>query len=233
MTAPRKALDLDLAAGIGRDHGVRASLRDRYGTSSAPVPVPTDVEVRRALGTTYDLASKDDRPALIAAFHDGWHQARRLLGQPVGIVEIADRLSVQRATVDQWLQRDLLPEPDWTVGGRPAWNWSTIHRWAAQTKRYQEEVMVTLAELTLDLGLPPSDVGHVGRWVGTFEPHDPRTGRLSKPWTGTGMAATFSRDEADQLIAEWNLNAMSAERVRWLTYGTDTEANELAERYRV
>lgn len=49
----------------------------------------------------------------------------------VGLAEIAERLDVQRATVDQWRQRRLLPEPAWTVGGRPAWPWQVIDRWAA------------------------------------------------------------------------------------------------------
>lgn len=53
----------------------------------------------------------------------------------VGIVEIADRLKVNRGTVDLWRHRDLLPEPDYTIGGRPAWRWSTIRRWADRTGR--------------------------------------------------------------------------------------------------
>lgn len=56
-------------------------------------------------------------------------------GDPVGLVEIAQRLGVARQTVDAWRHRDLLPEPRWTVGGRPAWDWSDIARWAADTKR--------------------------------------------------------------------------------------------------
>lgn len=57
---------------------------------------------------------------------------------PVGIVEIAERLKVKRATVDQWLQRELLPEASWRVGGRPAWPWQTIHDWADATGRLPE-----------------------------------------------------------------------------------------------
>lgn len=54
---------------------------------------------------------------------------------PVGIPEIAERLGVGRPTVDQWIQRELLPPRDWTVGGRPAWNWPTIRNWAQATGR--------------------------------------------------------------------------------------------------
>lgn len=55
---------------------------------------------------------------------------------PVGAVEIAERLGVSRNTVDQWRQRNLdFPEPDWTVGGRPAWNWRGVWEWAKSTGR--------------------------------------------------------------------------------------------------
>lgn len=48
----------------------------------------------------------------------------------VGAIEIANRLDVARATVDQWRQRDLgFPAPQWTVGGRPAWDWPTVAAW--------------------------------------------------------------------------------------------------------
>jgi hypothetical protein len=54
---------------------------------------------------------------------------------PVGLLEIAERLGVTRNTVDQWRARHLLPSPEWTVGGRPAWNWPTIIGWARETGR--------------------------------------------------------------------------------------------------
>ncbi|MFS8523142.1 MAG: hypothetical protein FWJ87_17580 [Micromonosporaceae bacterium] len=54
---------------------------------------------------------------------------------PVGIVEIAERLGVERQTVDAWRHRRVLPDPAWTVGGRPAWAWSTIEAWARHTGR--------------------------------------------------------------------------------------------------
>ena len=53
----------------------------------------------------------------------------------VGAVEIAERLGVARQTVDQWRQRGLFPDRDHTVGGRPAWDWSTVEAWARDTGR--------------------------------------------------------------------------------------------------
>lgn len=63
---------------------------------------------------------------------------------PVGIQEIAERLGVKRATVDQWVQRELLPPRDWTVGGRPAWNWPNIQSWAEETRRYPMDTIRAL-----------------------------------------------------------------------------------------
>lgn len=59
---------------------------------------------------------------------------------PVGIPEIAERLNVKRQTVDNWrhgkkLDGEQFPEPTWAVGGRPAWNWPVIERWARRTGR--------------------------------------------------------------------------------------------------
>jgi hypothetical protein len=69
---------------------------------------------------------------LTAAYWAGTERDGEL---PVGIVEIAGRLNVKRATVDQWQARELLPDPAWTVGGRPAWPWSAIRAWAHDTGR--------------------------------------------------------------------------------------------------
>lgn len=55
--------------------------------------------------------------------------------EPVGLAEIAERLNVERNTVDQWRHRSVLPEPRWSVGGRPAWDWSDITAWAKETGR--------------------------------------------------------------------------------------------------
>lgn len=54
---------------------------------------------------------------------------------PVGSEDIADRLGVKRPTVKMWRYRGLLPEPKWTVSGRPCWNWPDISRWAEATNR--------------------------------------------------------------------------------------------------
>lgn len=56
---------------------------------------------------------------------------------PVGAVEIAQRLGVARKTVDQWRQRESVdfPAPRWQVGGRPAWNWDDVAAWAKATGR--------------------------------------------------------------------------------------------------
>lgn len=47
----------------------------------------------------------------------------------VGVKEIAERLGVEPQVVRLWKHRGLLPEPDWSVGGRPAWLWSRFDGW--------------------------------------------------------------------------------------------------------
>ncbi len=69
------------------------------------------------------------------------------MGNPiVGQKEIAMRLRVTPDTVYQWGKRNLLPPPEGTVGGDPAWHWSTIETWAQQTGR-----MPGLRQAILDL----------------------------------------------------------------------------------
>jgi hypothetical protein len=55
--------------------------------------------------------------------------------QLVGLCEIADRLQVQRSTVDQWRHRHVLPAPDFDLRSGPIWWWSTIRQWATMTGR--------------------------------------------------------------------------------------------------
>lgn len=56
--------------------------------------------------------------------------------EPVGTVEIAERLGVARAAVDKWRIRDVgFPSPAGTVGGRPAWDWADVETWARGTGR--------------------------------------------------------------------------------------------------
>lgn len=55
---------------------------------------------------------------------------------PVGATEIANRAGVGRPTVEQWTRRHAtFPEPRWTIGGRPAWNWPDVKEWLHMTKR--------------------------------------------------------------------------------------------------
>lgn len=55
--------------------------------------------------------------------------------EPVGSDDIAQRLGVKRDTVKMWRHRGLMPEPSWTVSGRPCWNWPDVLAWAKATSR--------------------------------------------------------------------------------------------------
>lgn len=61
--------------------------------------------------------------------------------EPVGQKEIAERLGVRQNTVAMWLARRTsteFPAPKWTVGGRPAWEWAEVRKWALATGRLSE-----------------------------------------------------------------------------------------------
>lgn len=53
----------------------------------------------------------------------------------VSITEIADRLGVQKNTVDQWRWRKLFPAADFDLGVGPIWRWETVRSWAESTGR--------------------------------------------------------------------------------------------------
>lgn len=71
------------------------------------------------------------------------------MSEPVGTVEIADRLEVTRKHVEAWRSRGRggtpFPAPRWTVGGRPAWDWADVAAWHDATHRPRPLVEV-LAE---------------------------------------------------------------------------------------
>jgi hypothetical protein len=95
-------------------------------------PVPDGEDDRRAL---VRWATEHDLTSVIRLAVPGSVELVLEEGEPVGLEEIAQRLHVQRGTVDRWRQRCVLPQPAWTVGGRPAWAWTAIEQWARDTGR--------------------------------------------------------------------------------------------------
>src|SRR5690606_19305187 len=90
----------------------------------------------------YDPADPADEPHVIRRVDRLEDEAREWLaryedtGRPVGVADIAERLGTTRNTVESWRRRDHgFPEPDWTVGGRPAWRWGAVREWAERTGR--------------------------------------------------------------------------------------------------
>jgi hypothetical protein len=54
----------------------------------------------------------------------------------IGQKEIAHRLDVKENTVNQWMVRGMLPPPDGSVSGNPAWHSESIDKWAWSTGRF-------------------------------------------------------------------------------------------------
>jgi len=67
----------------------------------------------------------------------------------VGEREIAERLSVPANTVHTWSKRGILPQPEGTVSGMPAWEWPTIENWARSTGRLPGLRLAILSALAL------------------------------------------------------------------------------------
>lgn len=60
---------------------------------------------------------------------------------PVGVLEIAQRLGVRDRTVHMWLYRGIVPDPDYSsVNGSRAWEWATVLEWAGRTGHVYDEV---------------------------------------------------------------------------------------------
>lgn len=80
-------------------------------------------------------------------------------------MEIAERLGVQRATAHKWLQRAILPDPDWpSVSGNKAWDWSNVLRWAGETGHVRSaEAAVEYEKLTGQRPIEPRVGGVLAR----------------------------------------------------------------------
>jgi len=136
METMRAALD-DLRKELWR-------LRAGTAGSSARPPEALIAEAHLRIGKCHDIA----HAALTADSHAQFELTeaadraappfapwRTGLERPVGIPEIAERLGVKRATVDQWRHREVMPAPAWTVAGRPLWRWADVKTWAEDTGR--------------------------------------------------------------------------------------------------
>lgn len=74
----------------------------------------------------------------------GSMKARVYETEPVGMVEIAERLQVKQGTVSQWWYRTRnsmttrlpFPAPRWTVSGYDCWDWFEVEEWAIATGRH-------------------------------------------------------------------------------------------------
>lgn len=74
-------------------------------------------------------------PELPAGFGD--------CGDPVGALEISQRLGVQDRSVHMIGRRGQMPKPDYEqINGSRAWEWSTILWWAGETDRLRTPDLV-------------------------------------------------------------------------------------------
>ena len=100
---------------------------------------------------------------------------------PVGVIEIAQRLGVLDRSVHQMIQRGRLPEPDYeSVNGSRAWNWRTILWWAGETRRLNREKLRQEYRRTFRVD-PPIARKRARNMPGTVDRPDPKPGVPSIP----------------------------------------------------
>ncbi len=75
-------------------------------------------------------------------------------GDPVGVLEMAERLGMKDRSIHMVRRRGQLPKPDYeTVNGSRAWEWSTILWWAGETDRLRTQTLRD--EYTATFGVTP------------------------------------------------------------------------------
>lgn len=115
----------------------------------------------------------------------------------ISITEAAQILDMSRQAVHKRIDAGQLPAA--MVGST-----IVLRRALVEQIALDEGRRVTWADLAADLGLGRDAAEEVARFAGALTPHDPRTGRIPKPWTGKGMDHRIARSEAEDLAAEWH-----------------------------
>lgn len=83
-----------------------------------------------------------------------------VVGDIVGLQEIAHLLDVDGRTPHAWLYRGLLPIPDYdSINGLRAWRRETVVRWAAETGRLPRDLLGEVDRF--GLSIPESRGGRV------------------------------------------------------------------------
>lgn len=93
-------------------------------------------------------------------------------GDPVGALEISQRLGVQDRSVHMIARRGQMPKPDYEqINGSRAWEWTTILWWAGETDRLRSKKLIK--EYTTKFGVEPPDRTANRTPPGVVRHHDP------------------------------------------------------------
>jgi hypothetical protein len=104
----------------------------------------------------------------------------------------------------------------------------------------EETPVYTASELATTVGLPPTPEGaaRFARFAGAYRLASDYTqvGQIPPRWAGQGADATFTRDEADMLLAEWDRTATAVGpegtgAVSPVLDGPHFDPQEVADRY--
>ena len=117
----------------------------------------------------------------IPPVEDAFGPVRGARLEPVGVIEIAQRLGVLDRSVHKMIQRGRLPAPDYdSVNGSRAWDWRTILWWAGETRRLSGEELRDEYRRTFRLE-PPVPRKRARNVPGVVERPDARPGTPNVP----------------------------------------------------
>jgi hypothetical protein len=81
------------------------------------------------------------------------------MADPVGIIELSERLGVKLPTGHTWRNRGILPPPDYTsINGSRAWEWHTILKWAGETGHIMSDQAAFQYKATFGIDPQPGGV---------------------------------------------------------------------------
>ena len=110
-----------------------AAITRAIGWATKADPLDMAYELQVAAARPHDYTDIDEE--MPARLHDISEHAAATEVEPVGLLEIAQRLGAQAQTARNWRTRGVLPSASWLVSGSPAWDWAAIEAWAQETGR--------------------------------------------------------------------------------------------------
>jgi hypothetical protein len=157
-------------------------------------------------------------------------RGKKRMNDPVGQVEIAERAGVKPVTVKKWRERHpSFPQPRWTVGGNPAWEWEDVLKWLRDNGRTPHLVRWR-AESSASISVIEEHLDVDDNWTPTAVFVDLGSGPGNELWKACPQASLLETVGGDkrkaQDVADFHLMAWLDAKQRWVAQHPDEEMPE-------